>query len=1130
MTKSNFSKNLMISMIAMTVSAIKKLPTKLTITVSGLTKTKGSSLQFNIEVSLIRFACQTMHVSQLDAHFFFIGIDGHSVFEISMRQRNKLNENWDLFVTYKGFGSRKSSSDRFEKICLDAPTVGNSINEGIHQNWILADVPISGQGKTETSRSELRSLFSSLLPGGGLIDIGLHGAYPYKGQCLDPLKDAMNSFILSGCKAIIPKFEGHNDEQHNVLLRKVRLDEFQYLLYLSRPVEHGQTITVDFPSVKTTLRDKKYILSDYCIMHKIDESIRTLCLDDLRMILAWLETQVLSMVGACKDAPYESFIEFCEHRTRLYWVGRRLFAAIGYRQRPSDLKLFEALYFGNQKYKSEKEWLDLSEEQKAAYADRICAQIEVELKYALDEDVSCGALKRIKWNSKAQQLFENVVSGVAKCVEGSFDEDAEWLPLSLLLTAAKTSNGALNIDELNGNSASSLGRFENGDVVAMETESESPSLFETTPEELHGKITHHANDITPFWGDISDDLIWQIVNSAFEAIRFDFFRTDNSDRLQVVLSSLHSSIFNGGALVQDPQPIEYTQVLSVATANFVDYVPNTYDLFLGLIWPTLGKHGWRILVGNSPNDVTFIPKSLSRKRLGTMSRYQVRHGFKSRPGKYGLHTLSKTTKRLFLAVANEIGESANNDDMPIDAVYDPKRTTSGVLDQFRAWLNTKFEMYNDLAKLIVNEKIDIAIRAIEECFDSCAPMLAPISNLPPYSNVDGVEKNRPVDAYQCEYLLQFLVSLLLTRETRSDSNNHGIVFAHDVRAFACDLLLYISEHYKDVFDERFHPPPEEYSDAGRSAVETKPSLWIEQHIHSIIAKSGILDKQPNEDIDMVDIEQGIPENSSAGTTNECVQGEIFEVIREEEKDKVTDFIRVTLENALPFFASTEDVRRKSGRTLGAPGLVCRHCVSQHGESKYVFNSVESLSACYPVLEKHLYKCTYTSAEIKQSVRTARALHAEQRKTKQNGSQQAFFTELWNRMIKNKPNKGVLQRAMKKAPTISSPILNGNISESDDDDFDGDNDPEGVMKGSSDEELVFTDHQTLLDFLRRKLPALPKNSRHDIQDALDTYYSCLDYAGRVYGTPSMPQHFSSHWLLQKVVVPDDSLDSSNQYVG
>jgi hypothetical protein len=72
---------------------------------------------------------------------------------------------------------------------------------------------------------------------------------------------------------------------------------------------------------------------------------------------------------------------------------------------------------------------------------------------------------------------------------------------------------------------------------------------------------------------------------------------------------------------------------------------------------------------------------------------------------------------------------------------------------------------------------------------------------------------------------------------------------------------------------------------------------------------------------------------------------------------------------------------------------------------------------------------------------------------------------------------------------------------------------------------FTDHIDVLDHVRSGTIETSK----ELQEAIDSYYSCLDYAGRVYHTPSMPQHFSSLWLLSKVL-PKDQHHTPERNVG
>ena len=61
-------------------------------------------------------------------------------------------------------------------------------------------------------------------------------------------------------------------------------------------------------------------------------------------------------------------------------------------------------------------------------------------------------------------------------------------------------------------------------------------------------------------------------------------------------------------------------------------------------------------------------------------------------------------------------------------------------------------------------------------------------------------------------------------------------------------------------------------------------------------------------------------------------------------------------------------------------------------------------------------------------------------------------------------------------------------------------------------IEFTDHIRVLDYIRSG----NFKPNRELEEALDKYYSCLDYGGRVYNTPSMPENFSSVWLLAKVL--------------
>jgi hypothetical protein len=226
--------------------------------------------------------------------------------------------------------------------------------------------------------------------------------------------------------------------------------------------------------------------------------------------------------------------------------------------------------------------------------------------------------------------------------------------------------------------------------------------------------------------------------------------------------------------------------------------------------------------------------------------------------------------------------------------------------------------------------------------------------------------------------------------------------------------------------------------------------------------------------------------------------ELTEIIIESDKvtadgrPLLTDFVVLVMEQVIPVRATDEDTEKKNRRIhVGYPGMACRHCIGKSGEGRYFFSSLESMSTASTVLEKHMLRCPMVSNEIKASITEAKMRHTVQRKDVPVGEQQAFFNRLWNRLRSSIIGLGA-------ANILSSSRKEEELPTEDDTD--------SVA-------LEFRDHLELLDFVRNTSPW--KNIK-SVQTALNTYYSCLDYGGRIYQTPSMPPHFSSEWLLAKVV--------------
>jgi hypothetical protein len=1045
--------------------------------------------------------------------FSYADLDYQSIFEISRRQIKILVEDWKLFMTFKGISYKKSSRVNVEQVHLNiasaTATNDNLDLDQVSTAWILPDIPVSSCRRGKMSGKDNSPLLS-MLSSDDLIDISLHGANPCRDQNFDLLLEVMEKFIMEGHMVSFEPFG--TDEMYNVLVRKVGLDQFQYLLHIANPIELGQTVNISFPKTETILSGKSYLNSDYAIMHKINECFSTLSSIDLRKVLTWLSDKIHSLptINVIENDK-EQLSDICIQRKRLYWLGRRIFALVGQRHGTADIKL--------------ETWRDLSAEEKVECSDVNRKQTKIELKYVLDQDMTCGSQTRNGWSSQANDFFENVISCVSDCVNKALNE--EWFPLTDLIKAYKC---ACDKEPTAVTSHIAISeKIENGHVDEMEVDGITVEMRKHAPDREAIEANTSISVV-----ELSVNLIWQVVNSVLEATRLDLLHQTNTNNLQSVLSSVHSILFTSDAIVPDPLKIKYNPTLSYAVSSIIpdtSYVPNTSMIFLGLVWPVLRKYGWRIIVGSSPNIISFMPKSVSRKRWGEIKQRRDRQSVKlDRDLTYsGFHLIPKTAKRLLLTITSEAVESAS--DSTINLAYDKNHTVIAVLNKFEAWLLERFDMLNDSTMVTITEDVDSIVVTLGECFDSCAQLLSPITNLSPCWNFDGEPISRPVAAYRCEYLVPFLVNFLSSDALKLIWDTDSNFVDSDAQGLACDLLYFISNHYKDLFDQRFHPPAEEYIDNDDS------SLWIEKHIRTLISKRAVSDDPLSSAIDNdVMMGEGL-ERDETKNASESSKTDLFDVILDDERVLISDFIFIILENTEPIAATESDLRRKSGRLLGAPGLVCRHCLAKHGEGKYFFSSIDSLSTCYPVLEKHYNKCPDCPEAITEKISEARTRHTKQRKTKRCGSQQYFFTKLWNRMVKCKPEIATVQRWAKTLPSTSLTdkieLNTGDIDDNDDDDNRGDgiDDNNSSNNTENDDELIFTDHRDVIDHLRKECSkTLKSNEQQEIQDILDTYYGCIEYAGRIYGTSSMPKHFSTHWLLSKIIGPKDYSNSSNQYVG
>ena len=120
-----------------------------------------------------------------------------------------------------------------------------------------------------------------------------------------------------------------------------------------------------------------------------------------------------------------------------------------------------------------------------------------------------------------------------------------------------------------------------------------------------------------------------------------------------------------------------------------------------------------------------------------------------------------------------------------------------------------------------------------------------------------------------------------------------------------------------------------------------------------------------------------------------------------------------------------------------------------------------------------------------------------------GAQQSFFKRMWD---------GLQGGTSTTFSNYNDLGVSTTTSTADPDEFSGPTPPDSDPKSTKEDAL--TDHQSVLDYLHRNNS---NKASAEIEEALDRYYSALDYGGRIYQTDSaMPEHFSAEWLIAKLV--------------
>jgi hypothetical protein len=162
---------------------------------------------------------------------------------------------------------------------------------------------------------------------------------------------------------------------------------------------------------------------------------------------------------------------------------------------------------------------------------------------------------------------------------------------------------------------------------------------------------------------------------------------------------------------------------------------------------------------------------------------------------------------------------------------------------------------------------------------------------------------------------------------------------------------------------------------------------------------------------MVDTPRGvrfIRSPGDLGPTSDIEEGDVGvkrdgcePVVREEDRDLVTPYLYLLLEQMQTCFFTEED--RTGGRSkikdieLNFPGYECRHCLGKAGFGRYFPSSVAALSLANSDrnVYNHLQKCRRCPPHVKNEL--VRLSKEQSQSKNKRGLRKLFFSRIWDRM-------------------------------------------------------------------------------------------------------------------------------------
>lgn len=564
---------------------------------------------------------------------------------------------------------------------------------------------------------------------------------------------------------------------------------------------------------------------------------------------------------------------------------------------------------------------------KESFVESVVHEAMDELKWAIKYDRSLNNSAQDLWSSSVKELFSNYtqfLSRLSSAISPSFSTSEAILELlngfcdNLKRISAQKGEGASNFEEIDKLaltiSTEKLDEASDGMIIQYH---DALALCDQSPYEVPqpNEVSVLATEVprVPVNGEedtdhdsLRADVIfrplvdvkrrgletplhqsWYLENHVLPIVRAlsSYYTPTNKD-----LSLFHDGVrlalqelFKKGALVESKEKRPEYNITDRTLTNLilppkgpsrVVYEPHSFQLFLGLIWPVIRNLGWRMDVGDTPDDIAFVPPGQTSKKqridkqasMLKVEKKRTRLKLAKAANSLGFGAIPKLTKRLFNSVSKEVADTKGT----------PMVTVKDALCQFLQSIQSRLSPENQESI----KRAEYVVNQIESCFNQLFPSLFEGDDK---QNAPSFGKDmKPSDVVGCEHLMRLLL-LLPSILVHSGVSAQLLT---DVNTVLKELSDFLAMNHELLFDKQFHLPHEDVENVGESTLSSR------------------LENLRSQD------------NASVHPT------ELRETILPEDRPDLTDFIELVMSQVVPCRATQEDLVRKNRRIpLGYTGLV-----------------------------------------------------------------------------------------------------------------------------------------------------------------------------------------------------------------